>query len=336
MDEKAAAQKAFLDPYVIKNFKPAQKFNFKSDVNSLDYSDDGQFLVAASDDDSVCLFSCQTGEKKKTVICKRYGTASVRFTHHSKAILCASKYKTITDSVRYWSLHDNKVLRVFPGHRESVVQISMHPSNDTFMTGSTDGVVKFWDLRDPKPSAMLEGEGVPALSYDPQGLIMAIAVSSDCISLYDSRKYDKGPFSTFSVSSEGQKCSISHIKFTPDGDHVLVSRSNGSHYMLDSFKGNIVHVYPLRFQPSTSMMKRIGSKTRSFEPSISPDGNYMLCGSMQGMHAVNCGDGKLISTWTTHMSPPTVTSWNPRKLMFASADSQLILWTPPQLKEENR
>ncbi len=84
---------------------------------------------------------------KKTIYSKKYGVSLVRFTHHPNAVLVASQNSfdgnwivgvrggegkgrwwyhsivlilpklTFTESIRYLSLHDNKYLRYFKGHR---------------------------------------------------------------------------------------------------------------------------------------------------------------------------------------------------------------------------
>ena len=38
-------------------------------------------------------------------------------------------------------------------------------------------------------------------AFDPEGLIFATGINSECIKLYDLRSYDKGPFSNFLVDS---------------------------------------------------------------------------------------------------------------------------------------
>jgi COMPASS component SWD2 len=48
-------------------------------------------LVAGCEDNSVSLYDLERGEKINTYYSKRYGVDLVRFTHHNKTILCASK-----------------------------------------------------------------------------------------------------------------------------------------------------------------------------------------------------------------------------------------------------
>ena len=57
----------------------------------MDISHDGKYLVAGCEDFSVSLFDLERGEKVNTYYSKRYGVDLVKFTHHNKCILAASK-----------------------------------------------------------------------------------------------------------------------------------------------------------------------------------------------------------------------------------------------------
>ena len=39
--------------------------------------------------------------------------------------------------------------------------------------------------------------GRPVAAFDPEGLIFAVGINSECVKLYDLRSFDKGPFSSF-------------------------------------------------------------------------------------------------------------------------------------------
>mmetsp|Transcript_12221 Transcript_12221/g.16930 ORF Transcript_12221/g.16930 Transcript_12221/m.16930 type:complete len:357 (+) Transcript_12221:90-1160(+) len=348
LDSKRAVKKQFLTSKVLGSFEPAAKYSFEGSVNSIDYSDDGDFLVASADDDSVCLYDCHTAQLKAKVFCKRNGASVARFTHHSKAILCASRDAkgpngSFSHNVHYLSLHDNRYLRSFKGHKKEVTQIAMHPSNDTFMTGGQDRTVRMWDLRDHKPHGLLEANDAPAISYDPQGLIMAISVSHNQMSLYDCRTYKKGPFATLLLKTEGPHSQLKYIKFTPDSNYFLASFTSGPHMLFDAFEGERKAVYK---------SDGLGQDSVAFEPSISPDGQYLISGTTKGLRAWEVTTGSLLQTssWDKSSSSSggrsssksstsssssavgtvsTLACWNPRTLMFASSvDRKLLFWLP--------
>ena len=59
-------------------------------VNSIDFSHDGELLATAGDDQRLCLFSCKHGSLHKTVHCRKHGVKHVRFTHDPLSVLVAS------------------------------------------------------------------------------------------------------------------------------------------------------------------------------------------------------------------------------------------------------
>lgn len=128
---------------------------------------------------------------------KKYGAAEVRFTHHKNSILFASNNNSWDDTIRYHSLHDNQYLRFFKGHRNKVISLEMSPTNDAFLSGSLDNTVRLWDLRSNVCQGMIRLATQPQVSYDPQGLIFAVATPANGVKLYDVRSFDKGPFATF-------------------------------------------------------------------------------------------------------------------------------------------
>lgn len=107
----------------------------------MDISHDGKYLVAGCEDFSVSLYDLERGEKVNTYYSKRYGVDLVKFTHHNKCILAASKRDNhckfvfflflielltrfllffFSERIMYWSLHDNNILCSFIGHSDMI------------------------------------------------------------------------------------------------------------------------------------------------------------------------------------------------------------------------
>ena len=52
----------------------------------------GKFLASASDDDSVCIYDCETGERSKLLYSKKYGVDQLKFVHSGPiSAVCASR-----------------------------------------------------------------------------------------------------------------------------------------------------------------------------------------------------------------------------------------------------
>ena len=59
-------------------------------MTSLDFDDQGDYLVASGDDDMIQIFDIKEGKPTKSVPSKKYGAHLARFTHHSRQVLHAS------------------------------------------------------------------------------------------------------------------------------------------------------------------------------------------------------------------------------------------------------
>merc|ERR1712168_862901 len=227
----------------VQSFKVAKIFRENTDkINSVTFSQSGEFLISSSNDDSIVIYDCVQGNPKRTLNSKKYGVDLIQLTHNNETAVHAST--KVDDTIRYLSLHDNKYIRYFPGHTKKVTTLCMSPVDDTFLSGSLDKTLRLWDLRSNNCSGIMNLPSRPVAAFDPEGLIFATGINSECIKLYDLRSYDKGPFSNFLVDSTTStstekdaadwtglkvKCCSrlspflnSYLQFSPDGRSILI------------------------------------------------------------------------------------------------------------------
>eukprot|EP01118_Nematostelium_gracile_P020535 TRINITY_DN9983_c0_g1_i1.p1 TRINITY_DN9983_c0_g1~~TRINITY_DN9983_c0_g1_i1.p1 ORF type:complete len:354 (-),score=88.68 TRINITY_DN9983_c0_g1_i1:5-961(-) len=284
-------------------------------INSLDFYKDGELLITSSDDESMALYSCTEGKRTRMIYSKKYGVDLVRFTHHPNTVICASKNEW-DESLRYLSLHDNKYLRYFKGHRDKVVSLAMSPKDDMFISGSLDNTIRLWDLNTNSCQGLLRRKGRPCVSFDPAGLIFAVATAINVVKLYDLRSFDKGPFSTF-LLDKVNPIEWSGLKFSNDGKYILLSTTNGQIFLIDSFTGEHKQTY-------------YGGPRTMNEASFSPDGQFVLGGCDDGsIHVWEAMSGREVAVWKGHAGPVGVVQFNPKLLMVASGCSSLVFWTLP-------
>ena len=94
----------------------------KAQINSLDFSKDGELLLSSGDDARIALHSTTQGATQRVAICAQQGATHARFTHDPLSVLSASP---MDHAIRYMSLHDNKYLKYFNGHEQKVVPIAL-------------------------------------------------------------------------------------------------------------------------------------------------------------------------------------------------------------------
>lgn len=298
--------------------------DFGGKIFSLDFHRTADLLVTASEDDSVRLYDIANAKLLKTTYHKKHGADRICFTHHPSSFLCSSRYGLDSngESLRYLSMYDNRCLRYFKGHKERVVSLCISPVNDSFMSGSIDHTVRIWDLRVNACQGILRLRGRPAVAYDQQGLVFAVAMEGGAIKLFDSRSYDKGPFETFLVG--GDMAEVCDIKFSNDGKSMLLTTRKNNTYILDAYGGEKRGVFSLDPSPDTEI-----------EATFTPDGQYVISGSGDGtMHAWGINSGSKVGSWDSNIGVVSCLKWAPRRIMFAAASSVLTFWIPDESKSE--
>ncbi|CAN6338026.1 unnamed protein product [Urochloa humidicola] len=289
--------------------------DYNGRISSMDFhSKATNYLVTASDDESIRLYDTQNAVCLKTINSKKYGVELVCFTDNPTIVLYSSK-NGWDESLRLLSLNDNRFLRYFKGHLDRVVCISFCSEKENFLSGSLDRTVLLWDQRAEKSQGLLRVQGRPAVSYDDQGMVFAVAYGGH-IRMFDARKFEKGPFEIFSVGNDDSEAHV--IKFSSDGRRILLTTKTGRVHVLDSFHGNSIASYNVKPVVTNSTL----------EASFSPDGNHIISGSGDGsVYAWNVRNGKVARWGSTDNEPPLV-RWAPGSLMFVTGSSELSCWVP--------
>jgi len=314
----------------MRRLAPAKIFSDqKQHVNSMDFSDDGQYLVAASEDESLRIFDCHTGMQTQLRWCKKYGVDLARFTHASKNIVCASSNEW-DHTLRHMAVFDNQYLRYFKGHRDKVLDIAMCSKSDTFISASLDRTVRLWDLSTPACLGVLHTETCErsCVSYDPEDRIFAAVTEPRTLKLFDVRAFDKGPFATFSVNLDrvaltpGDKLQFTAMEFSPDGKWILLSTNRSAILLLDAYDGDLKTV----FQGHKAQSAELGMRA-----TFSPDGQFVLSGSDDGKVHVWDLSGRVVCAHAHHPAPTQNVLFNPTMQLMASACHNVSLWLPAPL-----
>ncbi|KAI9827781.1 MAG: member of Set1p complex, histone methyl transferase [Thelocarpon impressellum] len=337
---------------VIGSYRPTRLFRPSQEhvsITSLDFDDSGELLLAASDDETIQIYSCKDGKHVKTLFSKKYGVHLARFTHHSQSVLYSSTKGDAT--IRYLSTHDNQYIRYFKGHTATVTSLELSPASDSFISCSVDNTVKLWSLGTPNPTGTLELHGAHLAAFDPSGSVLAIAsYLALTVLLYDVRNFDKAPFAAFDLSHQDYKPSAASaetwtkLEFSNDGRSILLSTNGLGHYLLDAFSGSLKATLSRRRGPTDRLAPGAPPSTSgsAFAQSqgdtcLTPDGRFVLGGA---------GKRNLL-VWDAHAEPApglersiapvheldcksrtAVAAFNPRLNLFVGADKEVVFWVP--------
>lgn len=322
---------------VVCSFRPSKILsNHKehAEITSIDFDDTGDFCITSGNDESIQLYDVKQGKHLKTVYSKKYGVTLAKFTHHHMNCIYPSTKED--DTIRYLSLHDNSYIRYFRGHKGRIHDIDVSPIEDLVLSGSDDNTVRLWDLRSPNCQGLLNTPAPSLVNFDPTAVIFSVASEKlNSISLYDIRNFDKIPFSTFKISTNSQPWE--KLEFANDGKRMLLSTLGNSHYVLDSFNGDIMSTLVGHEPVPVPSSRNTGHTT------ISQDGRFVFSGSG------NCKlyiwdilkepgpDKKLRPIKELDcINPPALVTMNPKKLLLATAKNDLTLWLPDLNLDNNK
>jgi len=293
----------------------------------------------------------------KTLHSKKYGVDLPRFTHRNAAVVYASTKED--DTIRYHSLHDNKYLQYFKGHKGKVISLEVAPIDDGFMSGSMDKTVRLWDLRAPTCRGLLTVPSYPIIAYDNTGIVFAVAVNHySRILLYDQNNYDKAPFLTITledptlslISYPPRPIYMTSMSFSSNGKFLLVGCSGDAHYIMDAYEGHLL----AKLEGHVGLERRSMSAPPSIEPSKgssgeevswTPDSKYVVGGSLDGKVLVWDVQGlqskigaidlkahplriQPLVSLDGHPGPSRCVKFNPRIAMLCTAGSELAFWLP--------
>lgn len=128
---------------LMEKFKPAKIIkDHTKDIVGLEFSNDGEILYVA-DSQTLNVFLTANAQSYRKLFMKTHEIEQLSHTHNNSAVLVATKKNHL---VLYWSIHENRVIKMFKGHTDTITNLVINPRNDTFITTSNDNTMRIWDL----------------------------------------------------------------------------------------------------------------------------------------------------------------------------------------------
>ncbi|KAH6680795.1 WD repeat-containing protein-like protein [Halenospora varia] len=326
----------------------------QASILSLDFSDEGDFLLTCESDNSMQLYDVHKGKHHKTCLSQKYGVSHAMFTHRNKdSGLCIIHSSTkLNHTIRYLSTHDNTYIRYFEGHEQNVTCLSLHPGQDNFLSCSEDNTVRIWDAGTKNACGKLLLNGAYLAAWDPSGNVFAVASpTAQSILLYDFRNFDREPFGTFDTLPYLQEMvggtnskGWNKLEFSNDGKHLLLGTTGQSHLLLDAFSGDLKTV----LRRSRGGVRRLGvgdhnavdPQSSDFlypstgDATFTPDGRYVISGTRREnvlvWDTLTSAQDKLLGPVMEldYKGDTGVMAFNPKYNMFATGDKEVVFWVP--------
>lgn len=153
-------------------------------VYSMDFSNDGRFLLSGSADHSVRLWMLEQGSNLVAYKGHNYPVWGVKFSPLDYYFASCSNDRT----ARLWSTERIHPLRIFSGHLSDVDCVQFHPNCNLLATGSGDKSARVWDIQSGECVRIFSGHqgGILSLAFSPNGRILATGgVEDNLVILWD-------------------------------------------------------------------------------------------------------------------------------------------------------
>lgn len=273
---------------------------------------DGAGLLTASADQSLLLWSLETGEPVR------------RYTGHTARVYAAAlspdgfQMATVSEdrSAILWDVSTATVLQRYTGHAGQVLDIAFDPNGAHFLTAASDATLRLWDVTDGAQIARFDAhdQTVYALRLSPDGRLVASGALDNTLYLWERETGE------IVHTLEGHEDALSAVSFSADGAALLSSSIDGTIIVWDTAIGSEIR----RLNTDGN-----GHEGRVWTAALSPDGNWALSGGGDGdviLWDVETGD--LLHRFEQHTAQvqSLVFSVDGQRAASGSQDTSVILW----------
>ncbi|MGB7709631.1 MAG: WD40 repeat domain-containing protein [Microcoleus sp.] len=124
-------------------------------ITAVAITPDGKTIVSGSTTKTIKTWDLNTGNVKETLQDPKElsSVLSLCISHDGKVIACGSTNNKIT----LWNLDSGQLIRSIEGHSAWIQSLNITSDNTTLISGSRDGVVKFWQSKSGEESSNQSG-----------------------------------------------------------------------------------------------------------------------------------------------------------------------------------
>ncbi|RYP48397.1 hypothetical protein DL768_005716 [Monosporascus sp. mg162] len=278
-------------------------------VTSVTFSSNGKVVASGSYDQTVRLWSANTGALQQTLEGHNNKVTSVAFSPDGTVVVSGSGDQT----VRLWSIDTGALQQIFEGHGRRVHSVAFSPDGTVVASGSGDQTIRLWSADTGTLQQTLEGhnDGVHSVAFSPDGTVVASGSGDQTVRLWST---DTGVLQQI---FEGHDSLVYSVAFSPDGtvvasgwsDRTVRLWSADTDALQQTFKGHNGEVTSVTF---------------------SPDGTVVASGSDdQTVRLWSADTGTLRRTLGGHNDGVTSVAFSPDGTVVASGseDNTVRLWS---------
>ena len=280
----------------------------QSAIWALAYSEDGNWLVSASDDGTAKVWDSATGEELFTLKgWQEEGMDLLALSPDGTRLAASSK----DGNIRVWDIATGKLLFSLTGHADTVSAIAFSSDGDQLATGSVDKTVILWDAKSGEMLSILNGlpDSITQLAVGPDGTRLGISGFEGIVRVWD-------------ITADQEVMSIEAISEAP-----LAFNSDGHQLLTSWWNGNAAQL--LNIDTGEDLFILSGHTNALFALIFSPDNKRIVTASRDRTARVwDSSIGRELLTLYGHPAPIYSVALSPDGVHLATGDEQgnLRIW----------
>ena len=289
-------------------------------VNSVAFSPDGKMLASGSYDQTIRLWSTDTGATLKVL---RYGIQSGWCCRTAHSIAFSPDGSILASGhgigmIRIWDVQTGEILKALTGHGGQVHSVAFSPDGQTLASGSSNSTIRLWDVDTGETlKTFTEHAGyVYSVAFSPDGQTLASGSSDNTIRLWDVR-------TGVNLKTLTGRGDVYSVAFSPDGMTIAGGSRNHTIRLWDVEKGETSKI--LTFNVDFGYV---------YSVVFSPDGQTLASGSYDvydyvpnvgRIHLWDVETGEILKRMTHSRSVNSV-AFSPDGQTIASGSDTIRLW----------
>ncbi len=278
----------------------------ESQVNSAQFSPDGQRIVTASDDKTVRVWDAQSGKLLATLQGHQERVVSAQFSPDGEHIVTASFDKT----ARLWEAQSSKLVATFGGHDFALLSAQFSPDGQRIVTAAKS--VQVWEVQSGKLLATLQGHEnlVFSAQFSPDAQRVVTASNDKTARVWEAQS------GKLLATLQGHENAVAGAQFSPDGQRVVTASFDKTARVWEAQSGKLL-----------ATLQGHGGAVRSAQ--FSPDGQRVVTASDDKTARVwEAKSGKLLATLQGHESAVFSAQFSPdgQRVVTASVDRTARVW----------